>query len=333
VTSDDRPTRIVTGAANRLPNHRQDWGRAMAAELTRVHGRAHRWRFTAGVLRVALLPPPRHPRRVVAVAFVGLGGAVGATVAVARAVPSLSVFVGVLGLLLCGYSTVSTSRSHQARRDAPHVLVGVVALAGVAATVTAVVRTAVAHPAATTDGAHVFSVVFAIVLAGCLAFAFAPLRPGDRANTVLWWAFAGAVACGVTWTVAAVTTSVTTEGIAAWLAPVAAAATVVVAVGAAVTTGSRRAGTRAGILTVVLVVPLYFAVDVTAILHLRHYTLTNPYDVTAFAHSGFPDVASYVLSDDIAGNILTGLLIYPALSCVLALSGAVAGAGVRRGSR
>jgi hypothetical protein len=64
----DTPARIAAVAANRLPAHRQDWGRAMAAKLTQVNGRAQRWRFATGLLRVVLFPPPRHPARVLAAA-------------------------------------------------------------------------------------------------------------------------------------------------------------------------------------------------------------------------------------------------------------------------
>jgi hypothetical protein len=35
----DAPARIVTVAAGLLPEHRRDWGRAMAAELAQIHGR------------------------------------------------------------------------------------------------------------------------------------------------------------------------------------------------------------------------------------------------------------------------------------------------------
>jgi hypothetical protein len=54
----DRAAWAAAVAASWLPAHRRDWGRAMAAELGQVHGRARRWRFTAGVLRVVL---PRRP--------------------------------------------------------------------------------------------------------------------------------------------------------------------------------------------------------------------------------------------------------------------------------
>jgi len=214
----DTPARIAAVAANRLPAHRQDWGRAMAAELTQVSGRARRWQFVAGVLRVMLFPPPRHPARVLAAAFGGLLAAVGATVAAATEVPSLSVFAAVAGLLLGGYATVAASRAHRLRPTVPRVAVGAVALAGVAAAVAAVVRIAVAYPAATIDSTHVFSVLFALALTGCLALALSPVSragpvdPASPANAVLWWALAGALASGAGLTAVAVTTPVTMDG-------------------------------------------------------------------------------------------------------------------------
>src|SRR5206468_7596663 len=88
----DAPARIVAVAAGLLPEHRRDWGRAMAAELAQIHGHGRRWRFAAGAVRVALLPPPRRRNRVLAVALAGLAAAAGATVVAASEVPGLSVF-------------------------------------------------------------------------------------------------------------------------------------------------------------------------------------------------------------------------------------------------
>jgi len=332
----DTPARIAAVAANRLPAHRQDWGRAMAAELTQVSGRARRWQFVAGVLRVMLFPPPRHPARVLAAAFGGLLAAVGATVAAATEVPSLSVFAAVAGLLLGGYATVAASRAHRLRPTVPRVAVGAVALAGVAASVAAVVRIAVAYPAATIDSTHVFSVLFALALTGCLALALSPVSragpvdPASPANAVLSWALAGALASGAGLTAVAVTTPVTTDGTTSLLWPAGAAATLAVSAGAAATTRNRLSGIRAGLLTAVLGALMRFALDLTAILQVHHYALTSPYDIAAYAHSGYPSVASYVLSDALAGGILGGLVLYPIALLVVAFLGAAAGAGLRQ---
>jgi hypothetical protein len=242
------------------------------------------------------------------------------------------VFVAVLGLLLSVYATAVTSRSPGPRPTVPRVIVGVVALAGVAAAAAAVVRIAAAHPAATTDDTHVFSILFALALAGYLAFALTPPGLGDHADThiVLWWALAGALASSAIWVTAALTMPATTVGVIGYLSPVAAAATLAASVGASATARSRRAGVQAGLLTGILAAPVHFAVDLTAILQLHHYTLSSPYDVAAYPHSGYPDVASYILSDAVAGEIIAGLVLYPLTLLALALLGAVAGSGVHR---
>jgi hypothetical protein len=321
----EAPARIVNAAANWLPAHRRDWGRAMAAELPQIYGRARRWQFTASVLRVVLFPPPRHRHRVVAVCLTGLGVTAGATVAAASEVPSLSVFVAVLGLLLCGYATAVVSRSPCPRRTAPRALVGAVALVGVTAAVVAVVRIMAAHPAATTGHSHVFSALFALILTGYLAFALTPPRLGRHTNTVLWWALGGALASAAVWTAAALTTPVTIDVITGYLWPAGATATLAASIGASLSTRKMLAGTQAGLLTAVLGAPVHFAVDMTAILHLQHYALTNAYDLAAYSHSGYPDVASYILSDAVGGGILTGLMLYPLFLIALALLGAAAG--------
>ena len=335
-SSGDTPARIAAVAANRLPAHRQDWGMAMAAELTQVSGRARRWQFAAGLLRVTLFPPPRHPARVVAAALGGLLAAVGATVAAATEVPSMSVFAAAAGLLLGGYATVAASRSHRLRPTVPRVAVGAVALAGVAAAVAAVARIALAYPAATTDRTHVFSVLFALALTGCVAIALSPVRragpmdPSAPADTVLWWALAGALASGAGWAAVAVTTPATTGGTSALMWPVGTAVTLAVSAGAAATTRSRLAGLQAGLLTAVLGALMRFALDLTAIMQVHHYALTSPHDIATYAHSGYPSVASYVLSDALAGGILGGLVLYPISLVGIAFVGATAGAGLRQ---
>jgi hypothetical protein len=115
----DPAARIAAMAASWLPPHRQEWGRAMAAEPAQVHERARRWRFTAGVLRVALFPPARRRAPVLIVACSGLAAAAAATVAAVSEVPGMSVFAAALGLLLCGYATVVTSRWQRPGRPCP----------------------------------------------------------------------------------------------------------------------------------------------------------------------------------------------------------------------
>ena len=54
----DAPARVVAAAAARLPAYRQDWGRAMVAELTQIHGRSSRYRCRAGLPGTCWLSQP-----------------------------------------------------------------------------------------------------------------------------------------------------------------------------------------------------------------------------------------------------------------------------------
>jgi len=83
-------------------------------------------------------------------------------------------------------------------------------------------------------------------------------------------------------------------------------------------------------LTTIFGALLHFTIDLTALLHLQHYTLTSTYDIAAYPRSGYPDIASYILSDQVAGDILAGLVLYPLSWLLLAALGAAAGAGLRQ---
>src|SRR5262249_62059546 len=130
---------------------------------------------------------------------------------------------------------------------------------------------------------------------------------------------AAALARGAIWTVIALTTPLEPVGITGYLWPVGAAAVLAASVGAAAATGNAGAGARAGLLTAVLSAPMHFAADLTALMQAGHYTLTSPYDVAAFPRSGYPDVASYLLSDAMAGDVLVGLVVYPVVLFTVAL--------------
>jgi hypothetical protein len=102
--------------------------------------------------------------------------------------------------------------------------------------------------------------------------------------------------------------------------------TAAVAYGASAVTGSRLAGARAGLLTVVLGALTHFAAATAVLATVHHYTLTSSYDIVRYPHSGAPDVASYVIGDDLGGAIIDGLLIYPAVLAAIALASSAAGA-------
>ena len=78
----DLSSRVLAAAVRLLPADRAQWGRAMVAELSHLHGRISRRRFVAGCLRAILLAPRGQdaPGRtvvgVVAVAAIGCVGLV-----------------------------------------------------------------------------------------------------------------------------------------------------------------------------------------------------------------------------------------------------------------
>jgi hypothetical protein len=147
---------------------------------------------------------------------------------------------------------------------------------------------------------------------------------------VRWWALGAAVASGAAWAIAALIAPASASGIAVYLWPVGGFATLTAAAGAAAAAGSGRAGAQAGMLCAILGAPLHFSIDLTVLANLQHYSLTNAYDIAAYPHSGYPDVASYILSDAVPGDILTGLVLYPVTLLALAAIGAAAGTGLRR---
>jgi hypothetical protein len=257
-------------------------------------------------------------------ATAGLAAAAGVTAAAAGEVPSLTVFAAAFGLLLGGYATVATWRSAWDGWTARQLAVAAVAAAGVTASVADVVWVAVFHPAAITasTGVPAYSVMLAVLLVASLATA-AALPRGRHAAAVLRWGLGGALASGAVYVAAAVTGT----GGAQILARFVACLTIGLAVAARVSagTGSRPAGIRAGLLAAALGAPVRFAVDITTLLRVHRYTLTSKYDIAAFPHSGFPDAASYLLSDALGGAMLGSMLILSLLTIAASLLGAALG--------
>ena len=325
----DTPARLVAAVADRLPANRREWGSAMVAELAQIDGRTRRWRFAAGALRV-LLVPPTHRGRPVAVALVGLAVAAAMTASAAFEVPTLAVFAATFGLLLCAGATVAAAHWPSRRPGAAYLAVAAVALIAVVATLATAVRVAVLHPTATADGTYAFSVLFAIVLTGYLAVALTPPRPGRQANALLLWSLAAALAAGAAWIAIAATFPAAGTGVIGLLSPVSAVAVLVASIGAAASTRSMPAGIRAGLLTIALTAPMHFAADITGLLHVSNYTLTDTHDLAAFAKGGYPDVVSYLLSDALGGEIIGGFVMAPVALLALALLGSAAGTRLDR---
>jgi hypothetical protein len=238
-------------------------------------------------------------------------------------IPDMAVFVGALGVLLAGYATLLTARSARWTPTAAYTVLVTLSVLGIAAAIGELVRIAVLHPAATTDPTHVYSIALAIILFGYLAIAAsAGRRYGAR-----WWVVGASLAGAAASTIAAMTLP------AGPLVPVLAIAAVgvlVAAIGVGATTHDRAAARRAGLLTVALTAPMNVATDLLSLLRVREFTLTNPYDIAAYPHSGFPDIASYVLSDAIGGEIIGGLVLRPVILGVVALLGATAATAWQR---
>jgi hypothetical protein len=53
------PGLLLAAAVRRMPEERRDWGAAMMAELSQVHGSTSRWWFALGCARAAMFPPRR----------------------------------------------------------------------------------------------------------------------------------------------------------------------------------------------------------------------------------------------------------------------------------
>jgi hypothetical protein len=329
VIGDDKASALVAAAiVGWLPPQRRDWGRAMAAELAHVHGRLNRWRFAAGMLRVTLVLVARHRgRMLLAACGGGLVVTAAGTAAAAASAPGMAAFAMSLGILLTGGVALAVAR--QWRPALPQLACGLGALAGITGSVIAVARIAAAYPSTVADPTHVGSVLFASALAGYLVLA--PVLAGrGQPAAVLWWGLAGALASGAFWIIEAVVMPVAADGGEGWFWPVGAATALAAAAGAAATAGSRRAGFRAGLLTVIFCALLHFTISLTALLHLGHYPLTDPYDIARYPHSGYPDTASYLLSDDIGGDIYGGLALYPISWLFTAALGAAVGIDLRK---
>lgn len=149
--------------------------------------------------------------------------------------------------------------------------------------------------------------------------------PADsRGRATLW---AAATACLA---VAATTVLLPAEAVSAPISPVIAATTLAATLAAGATTGSRAAATRAGLLAAVLGTPIHFATALLLAQYAHPAVLTDSYDIAAYPHSGYPDVASYLLSDTIAGNIVS-LVVTPLAMSAIAVLAAAAAPHLRRG--
>jgi hypothetical protein len=122
----------------------------------------------------------------------------------------------------------------------------------------------------------------------------------------------------------------TIEGLGLYLWPVGGAGALLASVAAAMSGHHVLAGARAALTAAIISAPVFFTADIIRVLTLRQYVLTSPYDIAQYPSSGFPDVASFVLSDTLAGGIISVLVMYPFVLTAVGVLGAVIGSGLRR---
>jgi hypothetical protein len=313
----DLPQRLVLAAANRLSANRSAWGQALIAEMAAIADRGQRWRFAAAAVRIAAFPPTARPASARATAAIATLLTVLATVATIRLLPTLAVFTAALGLLISGYATIVAGRSPRVPSSRAQLIASAVGVIGVLAAVGSVVDAAVTHPSATDDRTHLYSIALATALAGYLVAGVSATVTSRAGRGTEWVASTCASAA-----VAASSALLPAEGVIAPVSPIIAAATLATALATGAATRSRTSAMRAGLLTAVLSTPLHFAIAVMVALHTPA-TLTNSYDIAAYPQSGFPDVASYLLSDTLGGNIVS-LVVTPLAMWALTMAGAAA---------
>lgn len=167
----DGPGRLVSGAAATLPAERSEWGRAMVAELAVVAGRAARWSFAVGCVRVVLLPAASAGRRAGVAGAVALVVVIGAALASGAFLPALQALVIALAALVGLAVVVSAGLGNPLRPADP-----VIAVAGIVGAVACVASLGYfldRAPGAAYLGVGP-SVYLAVVLAVCLWLRVAP---------------------------------------------------------------------------------------------------------------------------------------------------------------
>lgn len=261
----DPPGRLLAAALVMLPEHRRDWGAAMTAELTEVHGRAARWWFALSCARAVLQPPLG--RRLV---LVLVGGALTVAVGVLR--PEVRMFAGPAGALL----VAAVARSHRVRFPAPAATVLVVGAVAAATAMTVVLL--LREPSAADPASSARLMYLAAALVGCLGVATATPGRGGNTRTTAYFGVsaavlgvAGSLLAGRIATDPRLDPSVQEAGTALvalliFLGP--AVLFFLPALWAAMAGRSFRAGVQAGVWTAAAYLPLAFALSVYESLHL-----------------------------------------------------------------
>jgi hypothetical protein len=132
--------RYLGAVVRLLPASRQEWGRAMHAELAAIDSAAERWRFALGCSRAALVPSARTHAAGRSLATAGAVGLVlGGQLVLARAIGQFTPLVLVLALLAwlgrreSHFGPVRCDRTTRAARTGGYALIGACLLALVVA--------------------------------------------------------------------------------------------------------------------------------------------------------------------------------------------------------
>lgn len=114
----DLAHRCLAAVAARMPADREDWGRAMVAELEQIRPGSARWRFVLGAARVAMLPPGRSRPRWYGL-LAAASGAVAAGVAVHVLAPATgtAAAVSVFALAALAAWGLAAARARAGRWD------------------------------------------------------------------------------------------------------------------------------------------------------------------------------------------------------------------------
>jgi hypothetical protein len=323
----DLPARIVALAARWIPPERREWARALAAELDAVRSGPARWAYAVAALRMGALPPARRPRQQASAALLGAVVTAGVSTAAVLVVPTIAPFVVTLAVLLAGLASRRAGRSIPRAMTLAHRTVVGVAVTGLVATVAVICAVTVVHPSATGDRAHIVSTLLALALTSYLGVALH--EPTRHADTIRYSATAGAIGL-VGATAVTAMTGPDQVGVSPMLSLPGIGVCLAVAGGVAIGVGDVAAARRAGMLTAILAAPLQFAVTTISLLTVHDWSSIGALDQIAYRRSGYPDLASYAISDAMGGQIIAGVLIGPLILGVVAWVGAAAAMGLRR---
>jgi hypothetical protein len=320
---DDRARRFLAAATAWTSAGRGDWGRAMLAELDQVAGGPARWRFALGAARTVLVPP-RSRRLPWRAAIILAAGAATAAAAIHVLAPGAGIQAAAIlpGLpAICAWLVLARSRP-AAHGGGPSRVVRVIAAGGIAACAVVALVSLARYPAgAAGTSASGLSMldVLAVDLTGALWLVLrlpAPLAAGRRSSR---YGLAAALAMtggfllnqllglspAVTWT-AALGLLVGAGGLAAWL------------------DGGPVSGIGAALWTLLIAVPAWFIVSMTATSRAMSLDARDPVTI-AFARSqGAASALAWVVANDLGGSIVVLTVICLGISMVIIFGAHVA---------